>query len=340
MKLMNRLKLRFNGSYRYRERVLGPSVKAEILRALDDGGFGSEPMDRYFREWLPYLDKMRKFADRARWIGKSLAYKSLGTDRDGVYRSISGPARFIDIFREGDHLSFNGVAMPLPEGRHDERLYLLLFHELVVAYFFRKTCPLLCQFFTSGYYENEIIELNKGDVVFDFGANSGFFAACASHSGCSVHAFEPTEYNRKYLNKTAMLNPSITVCPVALSDKKETLEFFIVADNSGRTREVNSLPLVKGGRPDGFIETVQAVAIDDYIDEMGVDRVDFIKADIEGAERHMLAGARKVLKKYAPKLALCTYHLPDDPEVMRKIILEANPHYTIHQGGSMMYAHV
>ncbi|GHS89510.1 hypothetical protein AGMMS49957_12890 [Synergistales bacterium] len=44
-----------------------------------------------------------------------------------------------------------------------------------------------------------------------------------------------------------------------------------------------------------------------------MERMEFIKTDIEGYERHMLKGAAKTLKRFAPKLALCTYRLPDDP---------------------------
>jgi hypothetical protein len=54
----------------------------------------------------------------------------------------------------------------------------------------------------------------------------------------------------------------------------------------------------------------------------------------------MLKGAKKILKKHAPKLAICTYHLPDDPEVLRRLILDANPAYKIHQGHMKLYAHV
>jgi hypothetical protein len=57
--------------------------------------------------------------------------------------------------------------------------------------------------------------------------------------------------------------------------------------------------------------------------------VDFIKADMEGAERDMLKGATNVLKTFALKPAICTCHLPDDSEVLENIIKEANPAYTV-----------
>ena len=51
-------------------------------------------------------------------------------------------------------------------------------------------------------------------------------------------------------------------------------------------------------------------------------------------------GAKRILKEFAPKLALCTYHLSDDPEVMEKLILDANPNYVIEHKWQKLYAYV
>jgi FkbM family methyltransferase len=53
-------------------------------------------------------------------------------------------------------------------------------------------------------------------------------------------------------------------------------------------------------------EKIKIITIDKFVEENNLERVDFIKADIEGAERDMLRGATNVLKTFAPKLAICT----------------------------------
>lgn len=85
---------------------------------------------------------------------------------------------------------------------------------------------------------------------------------------------------------------------------------------------------------------VETISLDDFVRENNLPRVDFIKADIEGFERHMLAGAQETLARFAPKLALCTYHLHDDPEVMANLILQANPKYNIVQKRMKLFASV
>ena len=48
---------------------------------------------------------------------------------------------------------------------------------------------------------------------------------------------------------------------------------------------------------------------------------------------------KNILKKYQPKLALCTYHSIDDEIHLEKAICEANPNYKIYKQKGIIYAY-
>ena len=43
---------------------------------------------------------------------------------------------------------------------------------------------------------------------------------------------------------------------------------------------------------------------------------------------------------FAPKLAICTYHYNDDPQVLEEIILKANANYIVKHKWKKLYAYV
>ncbi len=184
----------------------------------------------------------------------------------------------------------------------------------------------------------EDISVKHNDVVIDAGAWIGDFAAYASKKGARSYAFEPSPSNIKYLEKTVAYNKgnggSITIVPFGLGEKEESVDFFEndLSDNTGG----NSFNIEKGAGN----KTLTITTLDSWVKRNNIDRIDFIKADIEGFERYMLRGATEVLRKFQPTLSLCTYHYPEDPELLKEIILEANPNYKIIQRKMKLFAYV
>lgn len=133
----------------------------------------------------------------------------------------------------------------------------------------------------------------------------------------------------KYLEKTAQLNKGIEIVPFGLGDEVGSFKFKIEDQNSGGNRIDNS----------GDIN-INVTTLDTWAADNKVEKIDFIKADIEGHERYMLMGAAEILKTHQPILSICTYHLPDDPAVLKKIILNANPKYRVMQRKKKLYAYV
>ncbi len=66
------------------------------------------------------------------------------------------------------------------------------------------------------------------------------------------------------------------------------------------------------------------------IDELINSKIDFIKLDIEGAEYDALIGAKQLICKYKPLLAICVYHNQTDFIRIPKLLLSYNKNYKIY----------
>lgn len=199
-------------------------------------------------------------------------------------------------------------------------------------------CEVLSILSDEGPYENEYVRLRKGDIVIDAGANLGLFSLFCSHKEVKkVYAFEPQKAVIKLLKKNILLNNEnelVEVVPYGLSDRNDVY----LLSHSGTGHPAGSIVIKRNDEND--TEKVSCTTLDNWVRERGISKIDFIKADIEGAERQMLIGSTEILRKYAPRLAICTYHLPDDPIVLEKIIRKANPNYVIFQTTHKLLAYV
>lgn len=139
--------------------------------------------------------------------------------------------------------------------------------------------------------------LQPGMTVLDVGAHHGFYTLLASMRvgphGCVI-AFEPSPRERRRLSGHLRLNlrSNVRVERFALGDSKSPAQLFVV---NGPEDWCNSL------RPPALNVSTQTVkvsliSIDDYLSQSAVTRVDFIKLDVEGAERDVLRGATGLLK--------------------------------------------
>lgn len=138
--------------------------------------------------------------------------------------------------------------------------------------------------------------VKKGMVVLDIGANIGYYtvkmATIVGEHG-RVLAFEPNPLMVEELKTNIELNKfnNVQIFPLALSDKSGSLIFY----NPQKGKEAHgSLRQNKTFNYDNTRE-VKAERLDDVLRNAGVDRVDFIKIDVEGAEYEVLAGAKELL---------------------------------------------
>ena len=184
--------------------------------------------------------------------------------------------------------------------------------------------------FNEGPYEYRGVKLKPGDTVFDLGANFGMFSAYAASKGCDVYAFEPlSSAVSRYLDNIKRFYPNIKIVNKAVSGAEGFSHLCVDHKNYGGS-------FING--KEGIV--VPVTTIDSFVEENSLDRVGFIKADIEGCECQMLDGASWTLRELGPQLSLCKYHNLGDLKRMKKKILETNPNYDIDTKWKKVYARV
>lgn len=154
----------------------------------------------------------------------------------------------------------------------------------------------------NGYWEKNSTKLvkkivRKGDVVFDIGANIGYYSCILSRlvgNKGHIYCFEPISKYVKRLKDNIKVNDlrNITVVKKVVSDicVPQKLQ---VGPSSART--------FCGLGEYNHTEVVESITLDKYItEENGIRRVDFVKIDVDGFEIEIISGAEDTLRKYKP----------------------------------------
>ena len=78
------------------------------------------------------------------------------------------------------------------------------------------------------------------------------------------------------------------------------------------------------------IEGIPVFPLDKIVADQNLDRVDFVKMDIEGSERFALQGAVHTIERFKPRMAICTYHLPADRRFIPRLVMNTRSDYRAH----------
>jgi FkbM family methyltransferase len=138
--------------------------------------------------------------------------------------------------------------------------------------------------------------LKSGMTVLDVGANIGYFSALASGlvgSSGQVHAFEPMPQNLSRLRQNLSAFRWAYPYPYAVGDATGTAEIYFNESEAGWA----SLLI---GHDLELRAEIDLIRLDDWVRDHAVNRIDFMKMDIEGGEFHALQGAQEMLSRFRP----------------------------------------
>jgi len=168
---------------------------------------------------------------------------------------------------------------------------------------------------TEQYFEDFLELSQKKESFVDIGAFDGyttkeFIIRCPKYN--KVFLFEPEEQNMKIAKEKLSNFSNIDFFQFGLSDTKEVLKF----DVSGSSSKISE---------DGTL-IINVDKLDNFINE----EVTFIKMDIEGYEQKAINGAKTLIQKYHPKLAISVYHQKNDFWKIPEQILSIRNDYDIY----------
>lgn len=166
------------------------------------------------------------------------------------------------------------------------------------------------------YYQH-FYKVKEGDFVIDAGANVGnialLFSKKVGENGM-VFCFEPDQYNIDFLNESFRLNPDLPknwkVYDLLLWNENTQLDFQEAGTvGSSAVWFSDQANLVKK----------EAVTIDSWSQLQHLERLDFIKMDIEGAEIEALEGCIEIIEKFKPNFAIASYHIVNNEPTYIKL---------------------
>ena len=159
----------------------------------------------------------------------------------------------------------------------------------------------------------------EGDTVIDIGAHIGRYTITSSKqvgAGGKVVAIEADPDNFEILKKNIALNKLTNVLPLnyAVFSTRTRMKLY----EQSASAKYNSIMLNRAAKTRNYVE-VNADTLDSILKLNGVNRVNWIKIDVEGAEFEVLKGSTKTLSGENMSL-LIEIHNIEDPSHYDNIV--------------------
>lgn len=155
-----------------------------------------------------------------------------------------------------------------------------------------------------GTYEREYVTtfsryVQPGHVVFDIGAQAGYFTLIASRltgNEGQVVAFEPFPQNVRFIREHCRLNNcnNVKVLEVAVGGLSQTRQFLANDSFMGHISNKGSLE-------------VETRALDDLAAKHEISLPNVLKIDVEGMEYWVLQGGKNIIQESRPTIFISTH---------------------------------
>ncbi|MDD3593553.1 MAG: FkbM family methyltransferase [Candidatus Gastranaerophilales bacterium] len=204
------------------------------------------------------------------------------------------------------------------------------------------------------YPEEQYLEYTNKDAVevaIDGGAFNGIHALIFLSEFKNVkkiYSFEPNyedfkaRFNSDIKARLIESSPNIELVEKGLWIKEDVLEFKSVATNKAASCICDAKDYT---RYEGDILRIKTTSIDKFVKDNNIEKIDFIKLDVENSEIKVIEGAKNTILKDRPQMAISIYHSPEHflqiPIILDELLTDyvfRLGHYSENYCETVMYA--
>lgn len=171
------------------------------------------------------------------------------------------------------------------------------------------------------FYEIPATMVTKEDIVVDCGSAEGLFALSVFDKCKHVYLVEPVASFINSLKLTFSNTANTTIIEKALSDSVYKTKMI----DNGISSFLSNQKLVG-------VQNIEVSTLDEIFYNNNLP-ITYIKIDLEGYDLKALLGAKNLIQKFKPKIAVTTYHLPSHVDDIKKYLIRIVPQYKFIQKG-------
>lgn len=196
--------------------------------------------------------------------------------------------KFLNSKRRGCEYKFYSGDNGLVYFYHNERKVQFINYKRLDRYLYKDGWNVIKNKLKNKYSSTKV-EVDKGDIVIDVGANIGEFSCMASELASQVFSFEPDPKVYEVLEANCSYYQNIIPQNIALSDSEGKSPFYISDLNADSS-------LIEPKRYEDVFY-IQCITLKKFIIDRKLSSIDFLKVEAEGAELEVIKGLQDYISR-------------------------------------------
>ncbi|OGN60368.1 MAG: hypothetical protein A3F40_04930 [Chlamydiae bacterium RIFCSPHIGHO2_12_FULL_27_8] len=144
-------------------------------------------------------------------------------------------------------------------------------------------------------------------IILDIGANIGWYSMLfgKKYPKAFIYAFEPISELYRYCLENINFNDlkNVNIFNIGLSNFNGKQSLYFSPETAALSSNKNIIEYKNMQKEEVVVKT-----LDSFINEIELDKLDFIKCDVEGAELNVILGALNSIKRFLPVIFIELFH--------------------------------